>query len=167
MSNTKKSIILLTALLTIACVSACADNADSSTAPDFTLLNLQGETVSLADFKGKAVLVNFFATYCPPCRAEIPDFVDLQKKYRAKGFVVIGISVDENGPFVLPPFIQALDINYPVLMATSKVIADYGNIYALPQSFMLDTRHRIVKHFMGMVTREDLEPLIKEALEKD
>ncbi len=143
---------------------ACQGNADPSKAPDFTLLNLQNESVNLSDYRGQVVLINFFSTNCPPCRVEIPDFVFLQDKYGSKGFAVIGISVDQDGKRILPGFVQALRINYPILLATSKVIKDYGNIYALPASFLIDRDHRILKQYTGMVTKDELEPIIVNAL---
>ena len=145
-------------------LSACQGSADPSRAPDFTLLNLHDESVNLSEYKGRVVLINFFATNCPPCRIEIPDFIRLQDKYGPKGFAVIGISVDQNGKRILPGFVKALRINYPILLATSKVIKDYGNVYALPASFLIDRDHRILKHYTGMVTRHELEPIIVNAL---
>ena len=145
-------------------LSACQGSADPSKAPDFTLLNLQDESVNLSEYKGRVVLINFFATNCPPCRIEIPDFIRLQDKYDSKGFAVIGISVDQNGKRILPGFVKALRIKYPILLATSKVIRDYGNIYALPASFLIDRDHRILKHYTGMVTKDELEPIIVNAL---
>ncbi len=155
---------LAIATLLLALLPACSSTASSQEAPDFTLLNLNGDEVHLSDYRGKVVLLNFFATYCPPCRMEMPEFVELQKEYGPKGFAVIAISVDEDGQRVLPPFIQRLGLNFPVLLATSKVIADYGNIYALPQTFIIDRDQRVVRHFTGMVTRAMIEPLIKDAL---
>ncbi|MEZ0328988.1 MAG: TlpA disulfide reductase family protein [Dissulfuribacterales bacterium] len=163
----KKGLIklqLVAILLFSLFFSACQGNAGSSKAPDFTLLDVTSKMVNLSDFKGKMVLINFFATYCPPCRAEIPDFIKLQDKYRDKGFVVIGISVDEDWREVLPDFIQKKGMNYPVLIATSKVVKDYGNVYALPTSFLLDKNHNIVKKFTGMLSESELEPLIKQYL---
>ncbi|OPL14296.1 MAG: hypothetical protein AVO38_11665 [delta proteobacterium ML8_D] len=151
-------------LLGIILLSACQDGADPSKAPDFTLLDLHNESVNLSEYKGQVVLINFFATNCPPCRAEIPDFVLLQNKYGPKGFAVIGISVDQDWERILPRFVQALNINYPILLATSKVIRDYGNIYALPSSFLIDKEHRILRHYTGMVNKDELEPIIVNAL---
>ncbi|MEA3384882.1 MAG: TlpA disulfide reductase family protein [Thermodesulfobacteriota bacterium] len=145
-------------------LTACQGNADPSNAPDFTLLNLQDKSINLSDYKGQVVLINFFSTNCPPCRVEIPDFIRLQNQYGSKGFAVIGISVDQNGKRILPGFVQALRINYPILIGTSKVIKDYGNIYALPASFLIDRDHRILKHYTGMVTKDELEPIIVNAL---
>ncbi len=160
--NAMRYILFAASFLVV--ISACNSNARTQQAPDFTLLNLNGDEVRLSDYKGKVVLLNFFATYCPPCRMEMADFVRLQNKFADKGFTVIAISVDENGPFVLPGFIQRLGLNFPVLMATSKVIADYGNIYALPQSFLIGRDQKIIKHYTGMITEAIIEPLIKEAL---
>jgi peroxiredoxin len=143
---------------------ACQSNADSQKAPDFTLLNLENKTVSLSDFKDKVVMINFFATYCPPCRMEIPDFVKLQARYEKEGFSVIGITVDDNPTVLLPPFIQRLGINYPVLQATSRVLQDYRNVYALPRTFILDRKHHIIRDYTGMVSEEEIEPVIKKAL---
>lgn len=160
----KNGIKLVIVLLFSLFFSACQGNAGSTKAPDFTLLDVNSKMVNLSDFKGKVVLINFFATYCPPCRAEIPDFVKIQDKYRDKGFVILGISADEDWRTVLPDFIKRKDINYPVLIATSKVVKDYGNVYALPTSFLLDKNHNIVKKFTGMVSESDLEPLIMQLL---
>ena len=141
-------------------------NHNLTVAPDFTLLDLNDNPVSLSDFKGRPVLINFFATYCPPCRMEMPDFVKLVDEYGDKGFTVIAISVDQNPKKVLPPFIDRLRLNFPVLMATSQVLSDYGDVYALPASFVLDRNHNIVRHFKGMVTEDELLPLVKQITEK-
>jgi len=145
-------------------LGACQGKTGAAKAPDFMLLNLKNEVITLSDYKGKVVLINFFATHCPPCRLEIPDFVRLQNHYGSRGFVVIGISVDRDGKNILPGFVKALKINYPVLLATSRVIKNYGNVYALPASFLIDRDHRIIKHYIGMVSRDELEPLIVKAL---
>ncbi len=159
----KVSAVVLPLLFFIAAV-ACQSKADETQAPNFSLLNLQGDLVSLSDYKGKVVLVNFFATYCPPCRLEMTDFVELQKEYGPKGFIILAISVDQNPQIVLPRFIRAMKLNFPVLIATSKVIKDYGNIYGLPVTFVIDKDQRIMKRFMGMVTRDMLVPLIEKGL---
>jgi cytochrome c biogenesis protein CcmG/thiol:disulfide interchange protein DsbE len=161
-----KALFVFTLLFFTAtgCNGNTGHGGDMTTAPDFTLLDLNDEPVSLSDFRGQPVLVNFFATYCPPCRMEMPDFVKLVKKYGSSGFTVIAISVDQNPKQLLPPFISSLNLNFPVLVATSRVLEDYGDVYALPASFMLDRNHRIIKHFRGMVTEEDLIPLIESSI---
>ena len=157
-------MLLVTVLFCLVLMPACQSNADSQKAPDFTLLDLNNKTVSLSDFKDKVVMINFFATYCPPCRMEIPDFVKLQDKYQKEGFTVIGITVDDNPTVLLPPFMKRLGMNYPVLQATNRVLRDYRNVYALPRTFILDRKHHIIRDFTGMVTEEEIEPVIKQAL---
>ncbi len=161
----KHMMLFFACLLFLTLMPACQGQSEVSRAPDFTLLNLAGNTVNLSDFKGKVVLINFFATYCPPCRMEIPDFIRLQEEFSPKGFTVIGISVDNDGERVLPPFVKRLGMNYPVLMATTKVLKDYGDIYALPVTFILDRDHKIVKKITGMVNEEELRPIIERLLQ--
>ena len=167
MNNLRITILVALLMSLLILMPACQGKTEESVAPNFTLLNLAGNTVSLTDFKGKVVLLNFFATYCPPCRMEIPDFVKLQRELGPKGFVVIGISVDNDGEKILPSFVEKLGINYPVLLATTKVLKDYGNIYALPVTFILDRNHKIVKKFTGMVSEEEIRPIIVELLETE
>jgi len=160
-----KSIFLVLLVSFVILLPACQGKADDeSRAPDFTLLNLAGDTVNLSDYRGKVVLINFFATYCPPCRMEMPDFVKLQARYAGKGFSVIAISVDNEPQKMLPPFVERMGLNFPVLLATTKVLKDYGNIYALPVTFILDRDHKIVKKITGMVDQEELEPVIEDLL---
>lgn len=166
MFSLKIFLQMLTLVFFIAIMPACQGKADDSHAPDFTLLNLSDNTVNLSDYRGKVVLINFFATYCPPCRMEMPTFIELQRKYGPKGFVIIGISVDNDPHKVLPLFIEQLGINFPVLLATNKVLKDYGNIYALPVTFILDKEHIVVKKITGMVNEEELIPIIKGLVEK-
>ena len=162
-----KSIFLVILVSLVTLLPACQGKADDeSHAPDFTLLNLSGDTVNLSDYRGKVVLINFFATYCPPCRMEMPDFVNLQKKYAKKGFTVLAISVDNEPEKMLPPFVERLGLNFPILLATSKVLKDYGNIYALPVTFVLDRDHKVIKKFTGMVNEEELDPMIADLLSK-
>ncbi|MDA8161680.1 MAG: TlpA disulfide reductase family protein [Desulfobacteraceae bacterium] len=162
--NAIKTAVISLFLIAMVMFSACGSSASAAKAPDFTLLNLENKPVSLSDFKGKVVLLNYFATYCPPCRAEIPDFIGLQTKYAAKGFTVIGISVDDDWQKVLPSFTKALKINYPVLIATPKVLKDYGDIYALPSTFIIDRQGDVVKNYVGMVTTDEVEPVILKAV---
>ncbi len=165
MKTLKHMMLVFACLLVLTLMPACQSKSEVSRAPDFTLLNLAGNTVNLSDFRGKVVLINFFATYCPPCRMEIPDFIRLQEEFSPKGFTVIGISVDNDGERVLSSFVERLGINYPVLMATTKVLKDYGDIYALPVTFILDRDHKIVKKITGMVDEEELRPIIERLVQ--
>jgi peroxiredoxin len=125
--------------------------AASGVAPAFTLTDLNGKNVSLADFKGKVVILDFWATWCPPCRKEIPDFVTMQKEYGARGVQVVGVALDE-----LPKvqaFVQENGMNYPVLMGTDAVVARYGGIEGIPTTFIIDRKGKIVERFEGFRPR--------------
>src|SRR5690242_16222960 len=96
-------------------------------APDFVLKDLDGKKVKLSDYRGKAVLLNFWATWCPPCKVEMPWFVDLQKQYGNDGLVVLGVAMDDSEPGTIAKFANEMGVNYPVLLGTDKVSDDYGD----------------------------------------
>ncbi len=137
------------------------------TAPDFALTDLSGKTVRLADFKGKVILLDFWATWCAPCREEIPYFVELQKQYAEKGFTLLGASLDEEGVAVVKPFAQEFGINYPVVIATTRVSAAYGGLQALPTAFLIGRDGRILQAFVGDQARSGFERAIRLALRRD
>jgi len=118
-------------------------------APAFQLNDLNGKPVSLAEAKGKIVLLNFWATWCGPCRAEIPDLVDLQKRYADK-FEIIALATDEDDPDEVRRFVLQSGINYRVAMSSDAVRRDYGGIAALPTSFVIDPQGRIVQKHVGL-----------------
>ena len=118
-------------------------------APAFQLNDLNGNPVSLAEAKGKIVLLNFWATWCGPCRAEIPDLVDLQKRYADK-FEIIALATDEDDPDEVRRFVLQSGINYRVAMSSDAVRRDYGGIAALPTSFVIDPEGRIVQKHVGL-----------------
>jgi thiol-disulfide isomerase/thioredoxin len=118
-------------------------------APEFKLTGPDGKPISLRDFKGKVMLVNFWATWCGPCRAEIPDLVELQNKYKDR-LQIIGLDVDDDDLDAIKHFVAEFGINYPVVVATSEVRIRYGGIPALPTSFVLDTEGRIVQKHEGL-----------------
>ncbi|MDO8525501.1 MAG: TlpA disulfide reductase family protein [Candidatus Omnitrophota bacterium] len=146
-------------------VGACAQSSaiePGQTAPDFSLSGIDGQKVSLADFKGKAVILNFFASWCPPCRAEIPDFVELQKAYGDKGFTFIGVSLvsaDESKEFA-----AKMGINYPVLVDDGKVSALYGPVRSIPTTFVIGKDMKVVKMYIGARSKNEFEADIKELL---
>ena len=133
-------------------------------APEFKLKALDGKEVRLSDFKGKVRIVDFWATWCPPCREEIPDFISLQKQYKAKGLEVIGVSVDRGGPEVVQKFNKEYGVNYTSLMANDEVQAAFGGIRAIPTTFLIDRDGNIVKKYQGLVSKEVFEKDIKELL---
>jgi len=121
-----------------------------------TLRTLDGKTVASADWRGKVTIVNFWATWCGPCRAEIPDLVALQKKYSAQ-LQVIGISQDEAPPDVVQRFASEQHVNYPIVMSTPELERAFPGIYALPTSYLIDRDGRIVQKHVGMLNAERTE----------
>ncbi len=138
-------------------------------AADFSLKDLDGLMVRLSHFKGKVVLVNFWATWCTACRAELPDFIAMHKKYKSKGFEIIGISLDDTttsaGKKILTAFVKKAGITYPVLIGNDAVCKDYGGIYYIPASFLVDAKGNITKKYIGELKMDVLEkdtlPLLK------
>jgi thiol-disulfide isomerase/thioredoxin len=134
-------------------------------APDWQLSDVNGNPLKLSDFKGKVVVLDFWATWCPPCRAEIPGLVALQKKYADQGLSVIGVSLDEQGPAVVKPFMQRFAINYPVVMGNEKILADYGGISAIPTTFVIDREGNVVAAHQGYTDQATFESEIGPLLE--
>ncbi len=132
-------------------------------APDWQLEGLDGKTVQLSDFKGKVVVLNFWATWCPPCRKEIPDLIALQTKY-ANDLVVVGISLDENGLSAVKSFVARTGINYPVVMGDQGTASAYGGITAIPTTFVIDRAGKIVGGIQGGADLAGFELAIKAVL---
>lgn len=124
-----------------------ARNPDA--APEFKLAGLDGKAISLAGVRGKVVLLNFWATWCGPCRAEIPDLIELQEKYKGQ-LQIIGLTVDDDDAGVIQHVVARTGINYPVAMASAEVRIKYGGIAALPTSFVLDAQGRVVQKHEGL-----------------
>jgi len=125
-------------------------------APAFVARDLDGRDVSSASLRGKVVLINFWATWCPPCRAEIPDLVALQEKYRDQ-LQIIGISEDEGGPELVRRFAAEHHVNYPIVMTTPELEKKFPGIGALPTSFVIDRDARLVQKHVGMLTAQTTE----------
>ncbi|MGI8436303.1 MAG: TlpA disulfide reductase family protein [Chthoniobacterales bacterium] len=178
MKNKDKVIptILALGLLLGSCFLAPASFADETSAqpiantgtnrvaPGWELKNLEGKPVKLSDFKGKVVVLNFWATWCPPCRREIPDLVALQKQYAGKGLVIVGVAMDEGGPATVKPFVEKMGINYPVVMGDQKTAAAYGGIEVIPTTFIIDKTGRIAAVRQGGADRAAFEEEIKPLL---
>jgi thiol-disulfide isomerase/thioredoxin len=140
-----------------------AGGADSM--PGFSLPSaVDGKTISSDKFKGKVLLVTFFATWCPPCRQEIPALIKLQKELGPRGFSVLGLSMDEKGPSVVAKLISKEKINYPVLMANSGTTRDFGGIIGIPTSFLVNRQGEMIKRYPGYVPHALLEKDIKSIL---
>ena len=153
--------IIAAAVLLVACPQSSAIEVGQG-APDFSLANADAKNVSLADFKGKAIILNFFANWCPPCRGEIPDFVALQKKYGDKGFTFIGVSLV--GAQESKDFAAKMGINYPILIDDGKVSTLYGPVRSIPTTFVIGKDMKIVKMYIGARDKATFENDIKELL---
>jgi len=143
-------------------------------APQFSLEDLSGKKVSLADYKGKAVLINFWATWCGPCKVETPWLIDLRNQYATKGFEVLGVStddIDRNDAKMfgqekkeISDFVQRMHMPYPVLIEGDSVSKPYGGLDAMPTSFFVDRSGKIVAATMGITSKDDIEANIQKAL---
>jgi len=133
-------------------------------APDFVLTDLQGHNVKLSDLRGKAVVLNFWATWCPPCKEEIPWFVELQKRYGSEGLQIVGVSMDDGDRKDVEKFAVENSINYPVLLGQEKVAAQYGGIAYLPTTFYIDRNGVVIDRVFGQPGRDEIERNIKLAI---
>lgn len=145
-------------------VEPIANTATNRVAPGWELKNLEGKPVKLSDFKGRVVVLNFWATWCPPCRREIPDLVSLQQQYSPRGLVVVGIAMDQGGAAIVKPFVKKMGINYPVVMGDQKTAAAYGGIEVVPTTFIIDKTGRIAAVRQGGADRATFEAEIKPLL---
>jgi len=139
--------------------------AQRRAAPNFTLKDADGNPVNLTDYRGKVVLVNFWATWCGPCEVEIPWFVEFEQKYRDQGFAVLGLSMDDDGWKAVRPYIASHKINYRVMIASEIVSQQFGDIDSLPTSFVLDRQGRIATNHVGLVDKRDYQNEILKLLE--
>jgi peroxiredoxin len=135
-----------------------------SAAPEWVLSGLDGKTVQLSDFKGKVVVLNFWATWCPPCRREIPDLVALHTKYADQGVVVIGVSLDEGGAAGVQSFATKSGIHYPLVMGDQQTAQAYGGISSIPTTFIIGRDGRLAGSIEGGATLAGFEAAIKPAL---
>jgi peroxiredoxin len=133
-------------------------------APDFELPSLDGKKIKLSDYRGKAVVLNFWATWCSPCKIEMPWFVDLQKQYGSEGLAILGVAMDDSDPQKIAQFASEMGVNYPVLLGTEKVSEQYGNVEYLPTTFYINRQGRIVGKAAGLIGRAEIEDDAKKAL---
>ena len=135
-----------------------------SLAPDFELPALDGKKVKLSDLRGKAVLLNFWATYCGPCKIEMPWFVELQKEYGPQGFQIVGVAMDDASTEEIAKFAKEMGVNYPILIGQDSVAQSYGGVSVLPTTFFIDRDGKVTAREFGLRSRSDFVDDIKKAM---
>ncbi|MBI4418883.1 MAG: TlpA family protein disulfide reductase [Ignavibacteriales bacterium] len=138
--------------------------AQNKKAPDFRLQTADGTTIELSKLKGKVVVLNFWATWCGPCRREIPDFIEVYGEYKSQGLEIIGIALDEEGFSLVTPFVKRFNIPYPVVIGTGKIVNAYGGFNAIPTTFVIDRNGTIVGEHTGLMTKTQLVGKLKGLL---
>lgn len=146
---------------------ASVEPSPKGIASDFSWYNSEGKKVSLAGFKGKTVLINFWATWCPPCRAELPDIEAISKQYSSKGLVVIGVSEDSGNNLLdnVSNFVSQHGLTYQIVIDNNKIADAYGNINAIPTSFIVNKAGKIVKTWVGLRDKAFFESTVKKYLD--
>jgi thiol-disulfide isomerase/thioredoxin len=141
--------------------------------PELTLKDLDGKNISLSDYKGKVVLVNFWATWCEPCRVEIPWLIEMQQKYGPKGFVLLGIALDEEGKNVVAPFVskerfdvngQKLPMSYQILIGNDDAADKFGGLFGYPTSILISRDGKQIKRVTGMISEDEMNKAIESQL---
>ncbi len=156
----KRRLICIATLLALFAALLPAARASSIRpipAPVWKLKDVDGKVVTSDQFKGKVVVLDFWATWCPPCRTEIPGYIRLQKKYAADGLVIVGVSVDTDGPEVVRKFMKEFGINYPIVMADDAVVDAFAPIQGYPTTFIIDREGRVRNKKLGREPTEDYE----------
>jgi len=146
---------------------------DGKPAPEVTFKDLDGKDVTLAQYKGTVVLVDFWATWCDPCYVEIPWLIEMQQKYAAKGFTVLGVSMDEDGKSAVVPFLakerfnvngQKLPMNYPIVLGSDEIADKFGGLLGYPTGFLISRDGKVVKKFQGLTSYDDIAKAIESQL---
>jgi len=171
MKSVGRDFLVFTFVALILLSYGCGGREDSGAltshaAPDFSLKDLNGRTYRLTDLKGQVVVLNFFATWCGPCRNEIPDFIQLHQRLRTQGLEIIGVSLDQDPGTVLGPFIKHYGITYPIVLGTREVVLDYGGIQGIPTTFIIDRNGTISDYFIGLRPGYQIEASVTKLLQQ-
>ncbi len=159
------SRVILCLLISVA-ISLPGVSLANTKMPAFVLENpVDGKNVNSDDFQGKALLVTFFATWCPPCMQEIPTLVELQQEFAPRGFSVIGLSVDQGGTAEVARLVERQAINYPVLMADAETAENFGGVFGIPVSFLVNKSGNVVKSYTGLVSHTTLAKDVRSVIE--
>lgn len=159
------ALCFLSAALLSAASPTLKREADRKKAPEFELQDKDGNTVRLADYRDKVVVIDFWATWCGPCKAEMPWLIELSKKYQEEGLVVLGISMDSDGWTTVKPFIEKMGVSYPILKGTKRVAYLYGDVDALPVAFFVDRQQKVAAIHLGALSRKQFEQTVRSLLE--
>jgi peroxiredoxin len=156
--------LALWAAATIALLTGCSsedvraavkDQKGRKAAPDFALKDANGTTVRLSDYRGKVVLLNFWATWCGPCKLEIPWFMEFEQEFKDRGFAVLGVSMDDDGWDAVKPYIAQRKVNYRIVLGNDAVADQYEGVEALPTTFLIDREGRIAAKHQGLVSKNE------------
>jgi len=158
-----KTLMRVLAVLIMSCAVVSAGFA-ADPAPNFKLSTMDGKTIELKQLVGKAVVVNFWATWCGPCRSEIPGMVKIYEKYKAKGLEIVGISLDRGGWNDLKPYLAKNPISYPIVLGGGAEADAYGGIEGIPTTFFVDRKGNIVSKTVGAMREADFEKAVKSIL---
>lgn len=152
--------------MSVACVLTAAPAlAAERMAPAFTVKTVDGRSLRLADFKNKPVIVDFWATWCGPCRASMPHLNDMQERYSAKGLSVIGMSVDESGTAPVKKFANNIGVKFTIAMANDQVLDAYGPIRSIPTTFFINRKGEVVRRVVGYIDKETMDGYVKEIVD--
>ncbi len=156
---------LLAAVLLTALALRAGEEFKAAPAPGWKLPDVDGRVISSDQFTGKVVVLDFWATWCPPCRAEIPGYVSLQKKYGREGLVIVGVSLDRGGPDIVRRFLGDEKVNYQVVLGDDRIVEAFGGVEAIPTTFIIDRRGMIRYRKVGAMETARFEAVLASFLQ--